>query len=128
MYKLIKNSSDYWDFILDLRNDPRVKKGFVQQEEISRQDHFMYMQAFGDSFYICLDNDKPIGYIGVINNDIRVATHPDHQGNGVAKFMVNEAMKIHPKAFAKVKIENEASLKLFERCGFKKKFYILEKA
>ena len=100
--------------------------GFVQQKGISRQDHSMYMQAFGESFYICLDNGQPIGYIGVITNDIRVATHPDHQGKGVAKFMVNEVMKAHPKAFAKVKIENEASLRLFEGCGFKRKFYILE--
>ena len=127
MYKLIKNTSDHWDFILELRNDPRVKKGFVQQEEISRQDHAVYMQAFGGNFYICFDNQKPIGYIGVISNDIRVATHPDYQGRGAAKFMVNEAMKVHPQAFAKVKIGNEASLRLFEGCGFKRKFYILER-
>jgi len=127
MYTLIRNSSDYWDFILELRNDPRVKKGFIQQKEISRQDHSVYMQAFGDNFYICLDRDKPIGYIGVINNDIRVATHPDYQGNGVAKFMVNEVMKSHPKAFAKVKIENQASLRLFESCGFRKRYFILER-
>ena len=36
-------------------------------------------------------------------------------------------MEIHPEAHAKVKIENTASLKLFEACGFKRKFYILEK-
>ena len=36
MYKLEKNMSDYWDFILELRDDPRVKKGFIQQEQISR--------------------------------------------------------------------------------------------
>ena len=109
MYKLIKNSNDYWGFILDLRNDPRVKKGFIQQQEISKEDHSVYMESFGDSFYICLDKDEPIGYIGVINRDIRVATHPDYQGNGVASFMVKEVMKIYPDAFAKVKIENEAS-------------------
>ena len=127
MYTLVKNTSDYWDFILELRNDPRVKKGFIQQKEISRQDHSVYMQSFGDSFYICLDKEKPIGYIGVIIRDIRVATHPDYQGKGVAKFMVNEIMKLHPNAFAKVKIENEASLRLFESCGFKKRYFILER-
>ena len=85
------------------------------------------MQTFGESFYICFDNETPVGYIGVISRDIRVATHPDHQGRGIAKFMVMEVMKEYPDAFAKVKIENEASLRLFESCGFKKKFYILEK-
>ena len=41
--------------------------------------------------------------------------------------MINQIMTTHPTALAKVKINNEASLRLFEKCGFKKKFYILEK-
>ena len=127
MYKLKKNAKQYWDFILELRNDPRVKKGFIQQEQINRQDHYGYMKSFGENFYICLDRGAPVGYIGIIDRDIRVATHPDYQGKGVAKFMVNEIIKIQPNAFAKVKVENKASLRLFESCGFKKKFYILER-
>tara|TARA_R110000851_G_scaffold20643_1_gene62305 strand:+ start:93 stop:476 length:384 start_codon:yes stop_codon:yes gene_type:complete len=127
VYKLKKNAKQYWDFILELRNDPRVKKGFIQQEQINRQDHYGYMKSFGENFYICLDRGAPVGYIGIIDRDIRVATHPDYQGKGVAKFMVNEIIKIQPNAFAKVKVENKASLRLFESCGFKKKFYILER-
>jgi len=41
--------------------------------------------------------------------------------------MIDEIMKINPFAYAKVKLDNEASIKLFERCGFKKKYYLLEK-
>jgi RimJ/RimL family protein N-acetyltransferase len=41
--------------------------------------------------------------------------------------MVNEIMKSHPNAQAKVKIQNEASRKLFEKCGFKMKYYLMEK-
>ena len=63
----------------------------------------------------------------MISNDIRVATHPDFQGKGVGTFMINEITNHFPLSFAKVKINNEASLKLFEKCGFKKKYYILEK-
>jgi RimJ/RimL family protein N-acetyltransferase len=48
-------------------------------------------------------------------------------GKGVGKFMINECMKIWPTAFSKVKIDNEASMKLFEACGFTKKYYILTK-
>ena len=69
----------------------------------------------------------PAGYVGVIDRDIRVATHPDYQGKGVGKFMINAMMNLHPDAFAKVKIENIPSLRLFEACGFTKKYYILEK-
>jgi RimJ/RimL family protein N-acetyltransferase len=41
--------------------------------------------------------------------------------------MINEIMKLHPDAFAKVKLDNEASLRLFEKCGFKKRYYLLER-
>ena len=46
---------------------------------------------------------------------------------GAATFALNELMKLHPEAKAKVKLENGASLRLFEKCGFKKKYYLLEK-
>jgi len=36
-------------------------------------------------------------------------------------------MERYPTSIAKVKIENEASLRLFESCGFKRKYFILEK-
>jgi L-amino acid N-acyltransferase YncA len=36
-------------------------------------------------------------------------------------------MNVHPYAVAKVKLDNNASLKLFEKCGFKKKYYLLER-
>jgi len=127
MMKLIKNKSIYWDFIRDLRNHPEVKKGFVNQEHISKKQHYMFMERHGLKYYICLVDEKPAGYIGVIDGDIRVATHPEFQGMGIGKFMVNELVKLHPYSFAKVKLQNEASIKLFEACGFKKKYYILEK-
>ena len=125
--ELVKNKYVYWDFIRKLRNLDGVREGFIEQEIISEEDHERYMKKNSNYFYICLDKSIPIGYIGIIENDIRVATHPDHQGKGVASFMVNEIMKINKKAVAKVKIDNMASLKLFERCGFEKKYYLLEK-
>ena len=85
------------------------------------------MKKNSNFFWICLDNNVAIGYIGIIDNDIRIATHPDYQGLGVGSFMLNKVMKKNPKAFAKVKINNEASLKLFEKNGFKKKYYLLER-
>jgi len=127
MYSLERNKKEYWEFIRDLRNDHRVKTGFIQQGHIGEDEHYVYMKSFGGNFYICLDKGVPVGYIGIISSDIRVATHPDHQGKGIAKFMVNEIMNMHPGAVAKVKLDNVASLRLFESCNFKKKYYILEK-
>lgn len=126
-YRLDRNGPKYWEFIRELRNTKGVKEGFIQQEEIDKISHATYMLKHNDNFWICLDNDTPIGYVGVIEDDIRVATHPDHQGRGVGGFMINEVMNTHPTAVAKVKLENEASIKMFEKCGFKKRYYILEK-
>ena len=125
--ELVENKKEYWEFIRNLRNHPDVKTGFVFQDHITESQQKAYMSKYGDCFYICLVGEKPAGYVGVIENDIRVATHPDFQGMGVGKYMINELMKLHPNAFAKVKIQNITSVKLFEKCGFKKSFYILEK-
>ena len=126
-YQLVQNEEKYWNFIRSLRNDSRVKKGFINQKHIEPREHFFFMEKHGQKFHICLDNGIPVGYIGVIEDDIRVATHPDYQGRGIAKFMVNQLMERYPTSIAKVKIENEASLRLFESCGFKRKYFILEK-
>ena len=124
---LVQNKKEYWDFIRDLRNHEDVKVGFVQQQHIEKSVHQSHMSLFGECYYVCLIENLPAGYVGVIDRDIRVATHPDFQGRGVGKFMINQLMEMHSDAFAKVKLENEASIKLFEACGFKKKYYILEK-
>jgi|TARA_R110002110_G_scaffold267845_2_gene483699 ribosomal protein S18 acetylase RimI-like enzyme len=127
MKEFVLNNSTFWEFIRNLRNDARVKYGFIKQDEITKQEHKKYMSFHGDKFYICLISNNPAGYVGVIDNDIRVATHPDYQKRGVGVFMINELMKRHPEAIAKVKFDNEASVALFEKAGFKKKYYILEK-
>ena len=85
------------------------------------------MEKYGSCYYLCLLDNKPVGYAGVIDDDIRVATLPDHQGQGIGKFMINSLIKDFPNAVAKVKIDNFSSLRLFEACGFEKKYYILEK-
>jgi len=125
--ELIQNSPKYWEFIRTLRNMEGVREGFIQQETIDEIQHATYMLQYNNNFWICLDNEQPMGYVGVIEDDIRVATHPEAQGRGAGAFMINEIMKKHPTAMAKVKLDNEASIRLFEKCGFKKKYYLLEK-
>tara|TARA_A100001515_G_scaffold77288_1_gene61380 strand:- start:14630 stop:15013 length:384 start_codon:yes stop_codon:yes gene_type:complete len=126
--ELVLNESKYWDFIRELRNTKGVKEGFINQSHITPEMHNDFMKKWGENFYICIIDTKPAGYVGVIDNDIRVATHPYFQGVGVGTFMINEIMKLFPDAFAKVKLENEASIRLFKKCGFKEKYYILEKS
>tara|TARA_R100000152_G_scaffold20395_2_gene13994 strand:+ start:738 stop:1127 length:390 start_codon:yes stop_codon:yes gene_type:complete len=123
----VGNNKEYSDFIRNLRNHEEVKGGFIQQKHIDEKEHESHMTLYSYNYYVCIIEGQPAGYVGQIRNDIRVATHPDFQGRGVGKFMINQLMEMHSDAFAKVKLENEASIKLFEACGFKKKYYILEK-
>jgi RimJ/RimL family protein N-acetyltransferase len=125
--ELIKNGPKFWEFIRNLRNLEGVKQGFIEQKEITAVEQAEYMLKYNNEYWICLVDGKPAGYVGVIDDDIRVATHPDFQGQGVGGFMINQIMQLHPAAHAKVKLENEASLRLFEKCGFRKKFYLLER-
>lgn len=125
--KLVECTSDYWEFVRTLRTDERVAEGFIEQVEITTEEQQRYMSKYSSYYRIALVEEVPAGFIGVIDNDIRVCTHPNYQGRGVGKFMINNCMDIWPEAFAKVKLGNKASIKLFESCGFSKKFFILTK-
>lgn len=125
--ELVKCEEQYWEFVRTLRLDERVIDGFIKTSFITSEQQKSYMNTYHTCYRIALVDGKPAGFVGVIDDDIRVCTHPDYQGKGVGKFMINECMKIWPTAFAKVKLDNEASVKLFEACGFSKKFFILTK-
>lgn len=124
---LVKCNEEYWEFVRILRMDERVLNGFIKTTFITKEQQKSYMNTYHTCYRIALVDGKPAGFVGVIDDDIRVCTHPDFQGMGVGKFMINECIKIWPTAFAKIKLDNEASIKLFESCGFTKKFFILTK-
>ena len=67
--ELVKNNYMYWEFIRNLRNLDGVRESFIQQEIIKPQQHQEYMKIYSDCFYICLYNNTPAGYIGVIKDD-----------------------------------------------------------
>ena len=115
---IVACSSEYWEFVRELRMDERVIDGFLKTTPITKEQQANYMSSNSQHYRIALVNRKPAGYVGVLNDDIRVCTHPDFQGLGVAKFMITECIKIWPTAYAKVKIGNIASDKLFISCGF----------
>ncbi len=116
--ELVMCTSDYWEFVRELRMDERVIEGFIENIPITPEQQTKYMWDNAQYYRIALVDGKPAGYVGVIEDDIRVCTHPDFQGMGVGKFMINECMNIWPTAYAKVKHGNTASDKLFLACGF----------
>jgi GNAT superfamily N-acetyltransferase len=126
-FELVECTKEYWEFVRILRNDERVLSGFVKSTFIDTKMQLDYMKIHSNFYRISLVDGMPAGYVGVIDDDIRICTHPQYQGIGVGKFMLNKCSEIWPTSFAKVKLDNEASLKLFESCGYIKKYYILMK-
>ena len=122
--ELVNCIKKYWEFVRILRNDKRVLDGFINSTYITKEMQEDYMKNHQQFYRIALIDNQPCGYVGVINNDIRICTYPNFQGKGVGKFMLKEIMKIFPNAYGKVKINNEASRKLFSSVGFKEKFII----
>lgn len=116
--ELVKCTIEYWEFVRLLRTDERVVDGFVENVQITQHQQQSYMEKYSDCYRIALFNGEPAGFVGVVDDDIRVCTHPNFQGNGLGKFMIDECMKIWPTSYAKVKLGNVASDKLFLSVGF----------
>ena len=122
--RLAECEEQYWEFVRSLRLDERVLDGFIEKMEITPEQQTAYMTKHSECFRIALLDNEPVGYFGVIEGDIRVCVHPDHQKKGIGKFLVNSCFEIWPTALAKIKVTNESSQKLFESCGYKKEYYL----
>lgn len=125
-YKLVNCSVDYWEFVRTLRNDPKNAHGFIKPGNITTEQQTAYMMDHHQDYKICLHNGIAVGFVGDINGDIRVCVDHDHKGQGAATFMIKHYIKRRKGLYAKVKVDNEASLNLFLKCGFTPKYYILE--
>lgn len=125
--EVVDNDPKYWEFIRTLRNDDRVKNGFIQTKEITEEEQISYMKIYGAFFIIALVDGNPVGYAGSIDRDIRVCIHPDFQGKGVGKILIGHLMNRFPNSYAKIKLDNESSKRMFAKCGFKPKYVIMER-
>jgi hypothetical protein len=75
--ELVECSQKYWEFVRTLRNDERVLDGFIQSTHITKEMQDTYMNQNSKYYQIALMDNTPVGYVGVIDNDIRVCTQPD---------------------------------------------------
>tara|TARA_R100001443_G_scaffold63417_1_gene73206 strand:+ start:918 stop:1286 length:369 start_codon:yes stop_codon:yes gene_type:complete len=114
--ELVEVSETHYEFIRNLRMHPKNLKWFLNQSEITAEDQVNYMEKHAQDYRVCLLYGEPVGYVGVIENDIRICTHPSFAGNGVGYFMLSEIKKLYPEATGKILKHNTASRKLFEKC------------
>ena len=110
MMKLVQCNSSFWEFVRNLRNDPNNLHGFVNNKYITIEDQITYMTKYNYNYYICLDDhDVPLGFIGSIDDDIRICVENNKKNQGIGTFMLKEFLMIQQKntsLIAKVKIKN----------------------
>jgi GNAT superfamily N-acetyltransferase len=117
--RIVKNIPEYFEYIRYLRTHQMNLIGFIEMVDISSDQQIEYMSKYGDCYEICLSGETPVGFVGVVDNDIRFAVEPNFHGKGVGKYMIMDLIHKNPQRTAKVKHDNLASIKVFESCGFK---------
>src|ERR1035437_278072 len=124
--KLVNFNEQYWEFVRRIRFDPKNLNGFIKQKSVNKNQQKKYMSKNKNNYRICLLDNIPVGFVGSINGDIRICVDHKYKNKGIATFMILKSIEIWPKSFAKIKINNIESKKLFESCGFKLKYLIYE--
>ena len=114
--ELIQINEEYYEFVREMRMHPENVAGFLTEANITPEDQVKYMKKHGEDYFIALSYGEPVGYVGVIDNDIRICTHPQHQGTGVGRFMLSEIIKLYPQATGRIIKDNVVSRKLFDSC------------
>jgi GNAT superfamily N-acetyltransferase len=126
--RVVDNAPTYWEFIRQLRCDPRVQDAFIERASISPEQQVEYMNRHGGRFVVGLVGDSPAGYAGSIDRDIRVCVHPDFQGLGVGRRLIEALLERFPDSVARIKIQNKASIALFTSCGFNEVMVVMAPA
>ena len=116
---LVENEPKYYEFIRKLRTHSKNKNGFLNNSKITKEEQILYMEKYNNSYFICLSGDTPIGYVGVVDNDLRICTHWDFKKNGVGTFMLSKIIEYYPNVDVKVLNSNKPSLNFFIKNKFK---------
>jgi RimJ/RimL family protein N-acetyltransferase len=124
MFDLVANQPKYWDFIRTLRSDERIQDCFVERVSITPEQQAAYMAKHNTDYFVCIeylegiDYEIPVGFIGVVDDDIRLAVVPESHGRGIGKFMLKTLGDYMSSATAKVKHNNIPSQRAFISSGF----------
>ncbi len=122
--ELVECTSEYWEFVRLIRTHNENQKYFLTQVNITSAQQIEFMSKYSHRYKICLENNIPVGYIGIIKeNEITYCVHPDHQGKGIGTFMVSKFITMYDSLTAFVLPENIGSNKVFEKLGFQKQIF-----
>lgn len=122
--ELVNCDKQYWEFVRQLRTNPKNQEGFFTYAEITPEQQESYMIKNQWDYKICLVDGEPAGYVGLLKgHEITYCVSPHFKGKGVGTFMIQEFAPRWSSVDALVKVDNIASQKVFEKLGFEKQIY-----
>jgi len=114
-----------WDFILDLRNNVRIY--FVQNEVITKENHYNYMEknSINPRFklWIIHSEKQKLGYVRLLDTELSVVLIEKYRGKGIGhialKIGIEKCKKLGiNKLTAIIRADNPASFALYSKLGF----------
>ena len=117
--------------IWQIRNSFSSRQNSNEQQEIPYQDHQLWFQKKyfteeKNKLFVITVNDEVTGYLRFDLDKgayvVAIALDPRYQGQGLGFALLAEGLKranLPAPITAQVKRHNPASLKLFQKCGFK---------
>jgi ribosomal protein S18 acetylase RimI-like enzyme len=115
----------YGEFIRKLRTHPKLRKAWIEKCTITEDQQIEYMYKHGNNYYVCMNEEnKLLGFVGVVDNDLRIAVLPNQQNTGIGRYILDFILKKYPNVKIKVRQNNKRGQKFFESCG--KPFTLVE--
>ena len=131
--KVIKKD---WNYILTLRNNEKFRENFYEQHEISKKEHFNYLQTLKSNphffnWIICYGK-RNAGYVRILDDDVSIMVDEKFQnmdiGSKSLQLLYNEAKSLGlTKLVGRVMCSNKSSKRIFQKNNYKLKMYWFEK-
>lgn len=84
-YQFHEAREEYWDDILDIRNQNGAY--FLSAKPISKENHLKFMTKHQKTYYVVTELGKCVGFVGRVKDDFRLGTCK--KGGGVGEFLVD---------------------------------------
>jgi RimJ/RimL family protein N-acetyltransferase len=116
--KLVDCTEEHWEFVRKLRTDKNNSIWFYTQIEITPSQQKIFMENNSYKYKICLLDEKPVGYIGIMdNNEITYCVDNFYKNRGIGTFMVSKFIEKYDEVNAFVIPSNNSSIRVFEKLG-----------
>lgn len=143
MINFRKANFDDAGFILEWRNDERIRLKALSKDIIAMKDHMRWfveiLTSKREFLFIAEINNNPIGVLrfDMLSDDVAEVNfylNPEKIGQGLGKKVLSDGVLLAKENFpklskiiAKIIPDNSVSIKVFEAVGFQKSHIQLEK-